>query len=205
MRVTTDGGPLVGALQQPVLVDGVAEGVPELRVLECGVAVTDRLVGLGVDGPGVEPELLEVRRDAVERLDALAALECLDLQRGDVVDEVHLALDQRLDHRVLGLEHPDDHLVDVRLAAPVVRVLLEPVRRATGLALHEHERTGAHDRLPLGSARPGRWRSPSRRRSSRCAPGGSGSAAAAAPALGFLSFSTTVVSSGAVAVSTFVR
>ena len=80
-RVARDRGPLVGALDQPVDVQRVAEGVPERRVLQRRVAVAERLAALGVDRAGVEGDLLEVRRDAVLGVDAVAALQRLDLDR----------------------------------------------------------------------------------------------------------------------------
>ena len=76
-------------------------------------------------------------------------LQRLDLEGGDVLDEVDLALDQRLDRRVLGLVDAEDDLVDVRGPAPVVRVGLEAVRRAAGRALDQPERAGADDRLAV--------------------------------------------------------
>ena len=65
--------------------------------------------------------------------DARLALERFTWSGGDVLDEVDLALDQRLDRRVLALVDAEDDLVDVRGAAPVVGVGLEPVRRPAGL------------------------------------------------------------------------
>ena len=68
----------------------------------------------------------------------------------DVVDEVDLALDQRLDRGVLALEDPERHPVDVRGAVPVVGVGLEHVRRAAGRSLHEPERSGPDHGLAVG-------------------------------------------------------
>ena len=56
------------------------------------------------------------------------------------LDEVDLALDQRLDRGVLGLEDPEDRAIDVGRAAPVVGVGLELVGRPAGGALDEAER-----------------------------------------------------------------
>ena len=71
------------------------------------------------------------------------------LERRDLLDEVDLALDQRLHGRVLALVDAEDDLVDVRGALPVVRVGLEAVRRAARRALHEPERAGADHRVLL--------------------------------------------------------
>ena len=76
-RVAGDAGALVGLLDDLVAVDGVAERVAERRVLQRRVAVADRLAGLEVDRAGVEGDLVEARRVAVERGDALLALERL--------------------------------------------------------------------------------------------------------------------------------
>ena len=80
-------------------------------------------------------------------------LQRLDLERADVLDEVDLALDERLDRGVLGLVDRQSTSVDVRRAAPVVGVRLEAVRRAAGRALDEPERAGADDGLAVGRAR----------------------------------------------------
>src|SRR3954453_5463060 len=144
------GRALVGGLDDLRGVDGVAEGVPELRVEQGRVAVADRLTGVGVDGPGVEPDLLEERRDAVVSADAGLVLERLHLERGDALGEVDLALDQGLHHRVGGLVDLVDDLVHVRRAAPVVLVGLELVRRPAGGALDQPERSRADHRLTPG-------------------------------------------------------
>ena len=134
--------------------------------------------------------------------DAVLALQRLHLERRDVVDEVDLALDQRLDRRVLALVDPEDDLVDVRRAVPVVGVGLEAVRRAAGRALDQPERAGADDRLAVRSARPGSSSPPSRSTSFQMCSGTIGIGSSGSTALGFFSVSTTVVSSGAVTVST---
>ncbi len=142
-------GALVDRPDDLLAVDGEVEREPERRVEHGRVGVAHRLTGLDVDGPGVEGDLVEARGVAVLGDDALAALQRLHLQRGDVLDEVDLALDQGLHHRVLALEDAEDDLVDVRRALPVVGVGLEAVRRAAGRALDEAERTGAHHRLAV--------------------------------------------------------
>ena len=66
------------------------------------------------------------------------------LRRGEVEDEVDLAAAQRLDLRVGVVDVAQDQLVELRRAAPVVRVRLERDRHV-GLVLGEDERPAADD------------------------------------------------------------
>ena len=140
---------LVDRPEQLLAVDGEVQGEPERRVEHGGVGVAHRLAGLEVDRAGVEGDLVEARRVSAGGRDAVLALERLDLERREVVDEVDLALDQRLHRGVRALEDPEGHLVDVRRTVPVVGVGLELVGRAAGGALDQPEGTGADHGLAV--------------------------------------------------------
>ena len=140
--------PAVDAFDERVLVDGVGQGDPQLGVLERRVPVADRRAVVE-RGTGVERDLVEAGVGRVPGRDAVDSLEALEDVGAEVVGEVDLATLERLGERVVVLEHPEDDLVDLRLAAVVVGVGLEPEELAL-LVLGDDVRPGADHAVGAG-------------------------------------------------------
>ena len=159
-RVGWGAEPVQGALDQLVLVDQASQGRAHLGLRQPGVAhragggalgavgtaLLDEAVGIGI--PAVEAELVEVGGGRPMYGDVRVVLDDAEERRRHVGHEVDLAALEGVDQRFVVLEVLVDQLVDLRRAAPVVLVRLEP-DDGVGVELDDPEGAGADRALDV--------------------------------------------------------